>query len=146
MVRGAPGRDRSDTRGARVGRRECAIDPRFLLRTRSPPDASATPPVIQINGANPAVIQVGASYSDLGATITGPQADLNLDIAIYLNGVAISPIALDTGTAATDTISYVVADQNGLTSTSTRSVIIEPAAAPPPATVATSSSATSTIP
>ena len=44
--------------------------------------------MIQINGDNPAIIQVGASYTDLGATITGPQADLNLGIQTYLNGVA----------------------------------------------------------
>src|SRR5260370_4858313 len=43
-------------------------------------DAIDTSPVIQINGDNPAFIQVGASYADLGATITGPQADLNLCI------------------------------------------------------------------
>ncbi len=101
--------------------------------------------MIQISGANPAIIQLGASYSDLGATITGPQADLNLDIATYLNGVAMSPITLDTSATATDMIAYVVTDQNGLTSTSTRTVIIEPAAAPsPPGSAATSSAATST--
>jgi hypothetical protein len=36
-----------------------------------------TPPVIHINGDNPAIIRVGAGYTDLGATITGPQADLD---------------------------------------------------------------------
>ena len=39
-----------------------------------------------------------------------------------------SDIVLDTSTTTTDTIDYVVADQNGLTSTSTRTVIVE---APP---------------
>jgi len=38
-------------------------------------------------------------------------------------------IQLDTTEAATDTISYVATDQKGLTSTSTRTVNIEPAAA-----------------
>ena len=93
--------------------------------------ATDTPPVIQINGDNPAIIQVGASYTDLGATITGPQADLNLGIQTYLNGTLESPITLDTSAAATDTIAYVVTDSQGLTSTSTRTVIVEPAAAPP---------------
>jgi hypothetical protein len=110
--------------------------------------ATDTPPVIQINGDNPATIDVGASYTDLGATIIGPQADLNLGIQTYLNGVLESPIELDTSTAATDTIDYVVTDSHGLTSTSTRIVIIEPAAAaptpPPAASSATSSLATST--
>jgi len=62
---------------------------------------------------------------DLGAMITGPQVDLNLDIETYVNDVATSPIAIDTSTAATDTIDYVVTDQQGLTSTSTRTVLIE---------------------
>ncbi len=88
-------------------------------------NATDTPPVIEINGANPATIQVGATYNDLGATIIGPSADTNLDITTYLNGIALSPITIDTSAAATDTIDYVVTDQNGLTSTSTRTVIIQ---------------------
>jgi hypothetical protein len=87
--------------------------------------ASDTPPVIQINGDNPAIVQVGAIYNDLGATITGPQADLNLGITTYVNGIETSPMQIDTSAAATDTIDYVVTDQNGLTSTSTRTAIIE---------------------
>jgi len=92
-----------------------------------------TPPVIQINGDNPAVIQVGVTYNDLGATITGPPADLNLGIATYLNGVPTSPIQIDTTTAATDTIDYVVTDGKGNTSTSTRRLFIQPPALPIPA-------------
>ena len=42
-----------------------------------------------------------------------------------------SPVQIDTSTAATDTIDYVATDQNGLTSTTTRTVIIEaPSIAP----------------
>jgi hypothetical protein len=89
--------------------------------------ATDTPPVIAINGDNPAIVQVGASYSDLGATITGPQADLNLGIETYLNGTEMSPVQIDTSAVATDTIDYVVTDSQGLTSTSTRAVIIEAA-------------------
>jgi hypothetical protein len=83
--------------------------------------------VLQVNGDNPAFIQVGATYTDLGATITGPQADLNLGITTYVNGAPMNPVQLDTSTTATDTIAYVATDQNGLTSTSTRTVIIEAA-------------------
>ena len=79
--------------------------------------ATDTPPVIQINGDNPAIVQVGATYNDLGATITGPQQDLNLGITTYVNGAEMSPVQIDTSTAATDTIDYVATDQNGLTST-----------------------------
>jgi hypothetical protein len=87
--------------------------------------ATDTPPVIQINGNNPAIIQVGASYTDLGAQITGPQQDLNLSVTTYVNGTEMSPVQIDTTQAATDTIDYVATDQNGLTSTSTRTVIVE---------------------
>jgi hypothetical protein len=89
-----------------------------------------TPPIIEINGDNPAIVRVGASYDDLGATITGPQADLNLSITTYVNGIETSPVQIDTSTVATDTIDYVATDQNGLTSTSTRTVVIEAGAAP----------------
>ena len=60
-----------------------------------------------------------------------------------------SPIELDTSAAATDTIAYVVTDSQGLTSTSTRTVIVEPAAAPPASpptpSIDASSSATTTV-
>ena len=74
---------------------------------------------------NPAIVQVGASYNNIGATIIGPQADLNLGITTYINGVETNPVQIDTSAAATDTIDYVATDQSGLTSTSTRTVIIE---------------------
>jgi hypothetical protein len=69
------------------------------------------------NKSRPAIILVGDTYSDLGATITGPQADLNLGIGTYVNGSPMNPIQLDTSTVATDTIVYVATNQNGLTST-----------------------------
>jgi hypothetical protein len=88
-------------------------------------DSSSPPPQIQINGENPAFVPVGDTYNDLGTTIIGPQADLNLGITTYVNGVETSPVQIDTSAAATDTIDYVATDQNGLTSTSTRTVFIE---------------------
>jgi Chaperone of endosialidase/Domain of unknown function (DUF5011) len=108
-----------------------------------------TPPVIQINGDNPAIIRIGDAYADLGATITGPQADLNLGIKTFLNGRLVSNIVLDTSSVATDTIDYVATDSAGLTATSTRTVIIEPTAVPPAtspsgAVTASSTGATST--
>jgi hypothetical protein len=39
-----------------------------------------------------------------------------------------SPVQIDTSTAATDTIAYVVTDSAGLSSTSTRTVIVQAAA------------------
>ena len=80
-------------------------------------DSSTTPdgtsPVIIINGNNPATVAVGSTYNDLGATITGPQEDLNLGISTFVNGMAMSPIVIDTSEPATDTIDYVVTDAAG---------------------------------
>jgi hypothetical protein len=66
--------------------------------------ASSTPPAIKINGDNPAHVSVGETYNDLGATITGPQVDLNLGVRYFLNGALVSDIVLDTSAAATHTI------------------------------------------
>jgi hypothetical protein len=92
--------------------------------------ADTQPPVIHINGDNPAHVSVGETYNDLGATITGPQADINLGIKTFLNGALVSNIVLETSAVATDTIDYVVTDPTGLTATSTRLVIIDPASIP----------------
>jgi hypothetical protein len=47
----------------------------------------------------------------------------------FLNGTLVSNIVIDTSAVATDTIDYVAADNDGLTSTSTRTLIVETAAA-----------------
>jgi hypothetical protein len=103
-----------------------------------------TPPVIQINGDNPAIIHVGDSYADLGATITGPTVDLNLGIKTFLNGKLVSNIILDTNQVATDPIDYVATDSAGLTSTSTRTVIIQAVPSIVPADDASTTAGTST--
>ena len=94
--------------------------------------ASTTPPTITINGDNPAIIQVGDSYADLGATVTdtgpGQAGDTNLGLKTFLNGTLVSNIVIDTSQVATDTIDYVATDTDGLTATSTRTVLIEAAA------------------
>ncbi|MBI4276372.1 tail fiber domain-containing protein, partial [Candidatus Uhrbacteria bacterium] len=85
-------------------------------------------PIISINGNNPATINVGDTYGDLGALITGPtEADKNLGIHTFLDGVAVDSINLDTSTAGEHTIDYVATNSFG-TATSTRTVIIS---APP---------------
>ncbi len=43
-----------------------------------------------------------------------------------VNRTEMSPVQIDSSQVATDTIDYVATDNNGLTSTSTRIVIIEP--------------------
>ncbi len=87
--------------------------------------ASTTPPIIQVNGDNPATINLGDTYSDLGATITGPKADLNLGVQTFVGTTPMSQAVIDTSAPATYHIYYVVTDANGLTSTSTRTVIVQ---------------------
>jgi hypothetical protein len=81
---------------------------------------------------NPAIVQVGDSYADLGATVsdTGPgqAGDTNLGYQTFVNGTLVSNIAIETSEVATDTIDYVATDSAGLTATSTRIVLIEPVA------------------
>jgi hypothetical protein len=88
-----------------------------------------TPPTITVNGDNPAIIEVGDSYADLGATVTdtgpGQAGDSNLGYQTFLNGTLVSNIAIDTSQLATDTIDYVATDTDGLTAASTRTVLIE---------------------
>jgi hypothetical protein len=104
------------------------------------PDA---PPIISITGDNPATIHIGDTYNDLGATITGPQADLNLGIQTFVGTTPIAQAVIDTSAPATYHIYYVATDQSGLTATSSRTVVVQ---APSSATsdAASSTEATST--
>jgi len=70
-------------------------------------------------------VQVGATYDDLGATITGPQGDLNLGIEASVDGGATTTpdqIQIDTTQPGTHTVLYSATDQNGLTGTATRTI------------------------
>ena len=86
--------------------------------------ASFSKPTISINGANRANITVGAAYADLGATVTGPQADLNLGLTTLLDGATMTALSLDTSAAGTHTIEYRAYDQSGLMGSATRTVIV----------------------
>jgi len=110
--------------------------------TTSSATTSPDAPQISIMGNNPATINIGSVYGDLGATITGPVADLNLGIHTFVDGIAMDVPLINTSSTGTHTIDYVVTDQNGLTATSTRTVnVIDPNA---PTTTATSTDATTT--
>lgn len=99
---------------------------------------ATTPPTITIKGDNPAIIEVGDSYADLGATVTdtgpGQAGDANLGYQTFLNGTLVSTIDIDTSQVATDTIDYVATDSSGLSATSTRTILIEPASSAAAAT------------
>jgi hypothetical protein len=84
-------------------------------------------------------------------SITGPQADLNLGLKTFLNGALVSNIVLDTSAAATDTIHYVATlpaqagDPAGLTSTSTRTVLIDTATSASAPAASSTTDATSSL-
>jgi hypothetical protein len=92
----------------------------------TPPTISGTttPPSINIQGNNPATINVGDTYTDLGAIVTDNQGR-SLGYKTFLDGALVSNILIDTSQVATDTIDYVATDTWGNTATSTRAVVIE---------------------
>jgi hypothetical protein len=91
----------------------------------TPPTISGTttPPSINIQGSNPATIDVGSTYTDLGAIVTDNQGN-SLGYKTFLNGTLVSNILVDTTQVATDTIDYVATDTWGNTATSTRTVLV----------------------
>ena len=108
--------------------------------------STSTAPVLSINGNNPATVNVGNSYTDLGATVTGPQADLNLGVQASVDGgpgVNIAAVAINTSVTGMHTIVYSATDQNGLTGTASRTVNVVAASTGNSAT-STSDTGTST--
>ena len=87
------------------------------------PQATSSAPVITLNGNSPAEIEVGSVYSDLGV-IARDSEGRDLSVRNFVNGVQVEQISLDTSASTTYTIDYAATDNNGLTATSTRTVIV----------------------
>jgi len=113
-------------------------EPHVQISDPTPPmiSGTSTPPSISIAGNKPAIINVGDTYTDLGAIVTDSQGN-TLGYRTFLNGTLVSNIVIDTSAVATDTIDYVATDTYGNTATSTRNVLIEATASTTPATSAT---------
>jgi Chaperone of endosialidase/Domain of unknown function (DUF5011) len=103
--------------------------PTVQISAPTPPviSGTTTPPSINIQGSNPATINVGDTYTDLGAIVHDNQGH-DLGYKTFLDGTLVSNIVIDTTQVATDTIDYVATDTWGNTGTSTRTIIIEAAA------------------
>lgn len=86
--------------------------------------ADTEAPVITINGNNPATLQVGDAYNDLGATATD-NVDTNLGIRIFVGSTPFDQVQIDTSEPNEWHIHYVATDNSGNTATSTRTVIVE---------------------
>lgn len=76
-----------------------------------------TPPSITLVGANPTIVTLGNSFTDLGATATDAE-DGNLTSGIVVTGT------VSTSTVGTSTLTYTVTDSGGLSASTTRTVII----------------------
>lgn len=85
--------------------------------------ADSTPPTITILGNNPAQIEVGTTYNDLGATVTD-NVDTNLGIQLKLGTTTVDQISIDTTLPETYTIIYSATDQAGNTGEATRTIIV----------------------
>ena len=80
-------------------------------------DVDDTPPVISVNGANPATVELGSTYTDAGATADGEET-------VTTSGT------VDTDTVGTYTITYSATDASGNTGTATRTVNVVDTTAP----------------
>ncbi|MDH7445904.1 immunoglobulin-like domain-containing protein [Aquimarina sp. 2201CG14-23] len=85
-----------------------------------------TPPVININGSNPTVIQLGGSYTEEGASAID---DVDGAVNVSRSGT------VNTSVAGTYTITYTATDSSNNTAMATRTVIVN---APPTALINTS--------
>jgi hypothetical protein len=84
-------------------------------------------PIISVNGNNPASVAVGSTYSDLGASITGPADALNLGISAIVDGGAtttLDQIQIDTSASGTHTILYFAITQDGIQGSAVRTVVV----------------------
>jgi hypothetical protein len=61
-------------------------------------EASSSSPSIDIQGSNPATINVGDTYTDLGAIVTDNQGH-DLSYRTFINGALVSNIVINTSQA-----------------------------------------------
>jgi hypothetical protein len=118
----------------------------------STPPVDTQAPVITMGGNNPATVNVGTTYVDLGATVTD-NVDNNLGISVSVDGgvaTTLDQVVIDTSIAGTHTIVYSATDQAGNIGTASRGVdVVDPTPAPSPSpteTISSSGDATTTTP
>ncbi|MBI2474129.1 MAG: tail fiber domain-containing protein, partial [Candidatus Taylorbacteria bacterium] len=102
--------DTSSNTSTTTSNTSTTTDPDLIL-----PPADTETPMLDLNGENPATINKGTSYSDLGARIVNEQ-DNNLGIKAIVDGLDVgdqSQITLDTAAAGSHTIEYYAVDQGG---------------------------------
>ena len=88
--------------------------------TRTVNVVDTTAPVVTVTGDNPATVELGATYTDAGATAT----DLSGTVTVTSAGT------VDTNTVGSYTITYSSTDASGNTGTATRTVNVVDTVAP----------------
>ncbi len=76
-----------------------------------------------MQGNNPATIEIGDTYNDLGVIVTD-NVDHNLGHKIFVNDTEVSEVSLDTASSTTYTIRYESTDQAGNIGYAERVVIV----------------------
>jgi hypothetical protein len=79
------------------------------------------PPVITVNGSNPATVELGSAYSDAGATAMD---------AHHGSTSVTSSGTVDTGTVGSYSITYTATDKDGNSATASRTVNVVDTTAP----------------
>ncbi len=106
------------------------------------------PPSITILGNNPARIEKGTSYADLGVLVVDNKMQ-NIGYTATLDGVDVgSVISIDTSIVATHTITYTAVDSSGNTATVSRTVEVYDPNAPiaPPIVITEPATTTDPVP
>jgi hypothetical protein len=89
-------------------------------------------PVLQVLGENPAEVEVGSSYIDLGVAATD-NSNEQLDVFVYVNSERVSSVSIDTSAPGEWTIRYEAIDSSGNIGNAQRTVVVsEPAPSPEP--------------
>lgn len=114
-----------------------AVAPPSVGVPASPASASGGPQ-IQVLGNNPARIQIGTSYSDLGV-IALDASGVSIGVRVFVNGGEKTTVQIDTAAVATWRIRYEAADSAGRVATAERLVeVYDPYSPAPEPEVATS--------
>ena len=85
-----------------------------------PPPADTTSPVITLNGANPLIVPLNGTYTEPGYTAVDPEEG-DLTGSVQVIGVN----QINTAVAGNYTVTYLVSDSAGNTTTITRTVTVQ---------------------